>query len=105
MNSKLQYDDKINEKELNQMLCNTIYFYQFVINLSKPQEKVLRMKVFWNWGKKNKQESITNNIWLWLNWLDFNTQHDIVIGITSIENIRQEEIKKYFRTYEKVIWF
>ena len=58
------------------------------------------MRVFWNWGKNNKLESIANNTWLWFYGLDFNTQHDIIRGITTIENIRQEE-KKYFRTYDK----
>ena len=58
------------------------------------------MRVFWNWGKNNKQESIANNAWLWLYGLDFNTQHYIIRGFITIENIRQEE-KKYFRTNEK----
>ena len=98
MNSKFQYDEEISEEVLYQILCNTIYIYQLIINLSFDQEKELRMRVFWNWGKNNKQESITNNTWLWLYGLDFNTQHDITRGITTIENIRQEEKKKYFRT-------
>ena len=59
------------------------------------------MRVFWNWGKNNKQESITSNTWLWFYGLDVNTQHDITRGIITIENIRQEEKKKYFRTNEE----
>ena len=37
--AKFQYDHEVSEEVLYQMFCNTIYFYQLIINLAFIKRK------------------------------------------------------------------
>ena len=99
--AKFQYDHEVSEEVLYQMFCNTIYFYQLIINLAFDQEKELRMRLFWCCTNKHKEEAGSSDTCIWLYGLDLNTQNEIIKGIRKVEKIRQEEQQKYFEINEE----
>ena len=95
--AKFQYDQEVSEEVLYQMFCNTIYFYHLIINLAFDQEKELRMRLFWCCTNKHKEETGSSDACIWLYGLDLNTQNEIIKGIRTVEEIRQEEEKKILK--------
>ena len=70
--ARFQYDHEVSEEVLNQLFCNTIYFYQLIINLSFDQEKELRMRIFRCCTNKHKEETGSNDTYIRLYGLDLN---------------------------------
>ena len=54
------------------------------------------MRLFWCCTNKHKEKAGLSDTCIWLYGLDLNTQNEIIKGIKTVEEIRQEEQQKYF---------
>ena len=69
------------------------------------QEKELRVRLFWEWPKKHKQENSKENFCICLYGLDTLTQINIVRGIINKEDLIVREKEKYFEYKDELKGF
>ena len=78
-----------------QVFLHLIYWFSLINNITVDHEKLLRMRFFWDWSQRNKNEQWVERLWIWLYGLDIDTQQDVCKGLIIKDKIIKIEIDRY----------
>ena len=66
-----------------QVFLHLIYWFSLINNITVDHEKLLRIRFFWDWPQRNKNEQWVERLWIWLYGLDIDTQQDVYKGLIT----------------------